>query len=76
MAIAALVAAIVIAYTRSRTFRDVVLACWGAIKAASVATFDAVRGAVLACWGAITAGASAVRSFVVGVWNSIKNAAP
>ncbi|WP_408895946.1 hypothetical protein ACJ5H2_13605 [Nocardioides sp. R1-1] len=46
-AIVALVAAVVLAWKKSETFRSIVTGAWEAIKSATVAVFGAVKGAVV-----------------------------
>lgn len=54
-ALAALVAAIVIAWNHSETFRTVVLGAWGAIQAATESAFGAVRSVISSVMGAVAA---------------------
>ena len=51
LAIVALVAALVIAYKKSETFRDIVNAAFGAVKDVALAVFGAITGAISATWG-------------------------
>lgn len=53
LGITALVAAIIYAWQNSETFRKVVLTSWAAIKAATVAVFNFLKGFILKIWGAV-----------------------
>lgn len=78
IAIAALVAAFVIAYKKSETFRNIVNKAWNGIKAATVAVWNFLKTITLAVWNGIKSGVTsavnAVRSAVISVWNAIKSA--
>ena len=79
VAIAALVAAFIIAYKKSQTFRDVVLGAWTAIKTASVTVFNWLV-AFFKRWGplvlaAFTGGLGPAILWVVNHWTQIKTAA-
>lgn len=64
LAIVALGAALVIAYKKSQTFRDIVNGALTAVKTAAVATFGALQTAASAVWGAITTGFNVVVSIL------------
>lgn len=66
VALAALVAAIVIAWNHSETFRTIVLGAWGAIRAATEAAFNAVRSV-------ITSVMSTIGSVISGAVNTAKS---
>lgn len=76
IAIAGLVAALVVAYKKSETFRNIVNAAWGAIKKAAVAVFGFLR-AYFKTWvagvRAILGAVAAVASFVVGKFRGMKD---
>lgn len=85
IAIIALVAAIVIAYKNSETFRNIVQAVWGAIKTAILAVVSYVTGTVVpalqAAWSAVSSAVGVLVNFVVGyfklmfsIWASVLNA--
>ena len=71
--------ALVLAYNKSETFRNIVNAAWNGIKDAAGAVVDWFQTTVVpifqAVWDGISAGASAVGGFLQGVWNGIKDAA-
>lgn len=85
IAIAGLVAALVIAYKKSETFRNIVNAAWGAIKTAAVAVFGFVAnyiktwvGIIRAVLGKVKAVADSVVRFfgsmrdgIVGAFNRV-----
>ena len=64
-AIVALVAAIVIAWKKSETFRKIVTGAWNGIKAAAKAVFGWIRNFIPAAWNKI-------KSVTSTVWNFIK----
>lgn len=78
VAIAGLVAAFVIAWKKSETFRKIVIAAWNAIKAAALAVFN-----YLACYfknwvvtvRTVLRGIGAVADWVRGQWNRIRDGA-
>ena len=79
VAIAALVAAFIIAYKKSQTFRDIVLGAWTAIKTASVTVFNFLVS-FFKRWGplvlaAFTGGLGPAVLWVVNHWTQIKSAA-
>lgn len=79
VAIAALVAAFIIAYKKSQTFRDIVLGAWTAIKTASVTVFNFLVS-FFKRWGplvlaAFTGGLGPAILWVVNHWTQIKSAA-
>ena len=71
--------ALVLAYNKSETFRNIVNAAWNGIKDAASAVVNWFQTTVVpifqAIWDGISAGASAVGNFFSGVWNGIKDAA-
>jgi len=79
VAIGALVAGIIYAWKHSETFRNVVLAVWGAIKVAVKATIDWITGtawpALKVAWNAIaTAALWLWHNIIQPVWEGIKTA--
>ena len=73
-AVILLVAAIVILWKKSETFRRVVLTVWNATKAGALAAARAISAAFGALWGRLKSAAAAVGRFVVQVWNTIRGA--
>jgi tape measure domain-containing protein len=73
--IAALVAAVVIAYKNSETFRDIVNAAWGAVKGAIGAVVDWITGSVVpwlvGAWDTISSGAKTLWGYITTAWNGI-----
>lgn len=63
-AVAAVVAIVVLLWKRSQTFRTIVLAVWGAVKAGA----QAMGRAIVAVWNAVRTAGAAVVSFLKGVW--------
>lgn len=61
IAIVALVAAIVIAYKKSETFRAIVQAVWAAIKAAVLAVVEWFKGAMATLWATAQAAWEAIK---------------
>jgi len=79
VAIVALVAAFVIAYKKSQTFRDVVLGAWSAIRSATLTVFNALVS-FFKRWGplvlaAFTGGLGPAILWVVSHWTQISSAA-
>jgi gas vesicle protein len=78
VAIAGLVAAVVIAWKKSETFRKIVIAAWNAIKAAAKRVFDWIAS-YLRRWVDIVRnvlrGIGAVVDWVRSQWNRIKDGA-
>ncbi|TNM61535.1 hypothetical protein FHN55_17045 [Streptomyces sp. NP160] len=66
VAIAALVAAFVLAYRNSETFRNIVNGVWNWLKSATSATFNAVKNFIVSAWTSIV-------SVTMSVFNSIKS---
>lgn len=75
--IIALVAAVVLAYRNSETFRDVVNSAWAAVKNAIGAVTDWVTGSVVPwlvkAWDTIADGATALWNSTKAVWNGIQS---
>lgn len=78
LAIVALVAAIIILWKKSDTFRKIVTGAWNAVKHATVAVWNAIKNALAAAWKFILKVATTyVRGVLKGVsvvWNAIKKA--
>lgn len=76
IAIAALVAAFVLAWKNSETFRAIVTGAWNAIKAATVAVFNFIKGFITLVWNGIKAYFTTVfaiyRTIFTTAWNVIK----
>lgn len=74
--IAALIAAIVLLWKRSETFRTIVLAVWGAIKAAVSAVGKWFTGtlapSLMRAWSQLKTALAAVGNFFKSTWNNIK----
>lgn len=74
--IVALVAAFVVAYKKSETFRNIVNGALHGVAAAARAVAGWFAGPFVgffkAGWDGVTAGASAVGSFFSGIWNGLK----
>lgn len=86
LAVVALVAAFVIAYKKSETFRNVVNGALNAVKAVAIAVWNAIKVAAGVVWKAIStyvrvniaivrAILNGIKSAAVAVWNAIKSAA-
>jgi cell wall-associated NlpC family hydrolase/phage-related protein len=86
VAIAALAAALVIAWTKSAAFRDLLIGAWNAIRTAAVAVWNAiasfftgwfnahlamVRAVIAAVSTVITVTWNAIRSTAIAVWNAV-----
>jgi phage-related minor tail protein len=67
LAIVALVAAIVLAWNKSETFRNVVLGVWNAVKAGAAALW----GGIKAAWDGIVAATSRVTGWIKSAWDGI-----
>jgi phage-related protein len=76
VAIVAFVAAVVIAYKKSETFRAIVQKAWNAIKNVTVTVFKAIASVIKAVFSAIksavTSSARAIKNIVSDAWNAIK----
>ncbi|MBP2370218.1 hypothetical protein [Pseudonocardia parietis] len=70
VAIAALVAALVLAWQHSETFRAVVTAAWTAIQAVAMTVFGAVRDFIVNAWNVIQGAFTAVMGFIAPYWNT------
>lgn len=77
VALAALGAAIVVAWKKSETFRRVVTDAWNAIRATTVAVFDAIKSFFQRWWplilGIATGGLGLIVALVIRNWGSIKS---
>jgi phage-related protein len=71
LAIAALVAAVILAWKNSETFRNIVMAVWNGIKAAGLALWNALKAAFNGIKAAFTSSINAIRSVAQTVWNAI-----
>lgn len=76
--IALLVAGIILAWRNSETFRNVVLAVWGAIKSAIGAVVSWITSTVWPslqrAWQQIASGAQTLWGWIKAAWNGIRNA--
>jgi phage-related protein len=70
LALVALGAAIVLAWTKSETFRRIVTEAWNAIKSTTTAVFNAVKNVVLGAWHAIETATEAVLTFLKEHWRA------
>ena len=71
IAIIALVAAIVIAYRKSETFRKIVNAAWSAIKRATVTIWNAIRDVIVRVWNWLVSDVRRKVSTVIAVFRGI-----
>lgn len=74
IAIIAVVAAIILLWRKSETFRKIVLAVWAAIKTAATATWRAIRDAAVAAFNGIKSTVSSVVNWLKSAWSGVKNA--
>src|SRR5262245_14320378 len=78
LAVLALVAAIVIAYKRSQTFRNIVQATWNAIKVAALFVWNNVLKPVfsfiIAYYRLLWQAAQVATRFIIAAWNAVKTA--
>lgn len=76
--LAAMAAGIIYLWNNSETFRNVVLAVWGAIQAAVAAVVNWFTGSVVpwlqSAWTSIQTGLAAVGAFFSSVWTAIQTA--
>ena len=76
VAVIALVAAVVIAYKKSETFRKIVQAAWTGIKTAALATWNFLKSKVFAplaaAWTAAYQAAGKAVGLVITAWNKLK----
>ena len=72
-AIVALVAAFVVLWKRSETFRNFWIGLWNGIKTAVEPVITFIKQMFTAAWDNIKAAWSAASTFFSGVWNGIKN---
>lgn len=70
VAIAALVAAFIVAWQHSQTFRDIVLGTWHAIQSAAEAVFGAIARVVIAAWDRIRGPTTAILDFLRSHWRA------
>jgi phage-related protein len=70
----ALIAVIVLLWTKSETFRTAVLAIWSAMKDAAVAVWSALKNAAMAVFNFLVPFIQAAISVVMGIWNALKTA--
>jgi phage-related protein len=71
-AVALVVIGIRLLWKHSETFRSIVLAVWGAVKAAAAATANFLRTAFVAVWRVLAAGGRAFGSAVRAVFNAFR----
>jgi phage-related protein len=74
LAIIAVIAAIVLLWTKCAWFREAVMAVWEAIKTAAIATWNALKTAFFAVVDALVAAWNFVRDSAMAVWNALKTA--
>jgi phage-related protein len=70
----ALIAVIVLLWTKSETFRTAVLAIWSAMKDAAVAVWEALKSAAMAVFNFLLPFIQAAISVVMGIWHALKTA--
>lgn len=73
LAIAALVAGIIYAYTHSEKFREIVQRAWEIIKNATVALFKLQAAVWKAIFDTIKSALNGIKNFAVAAWNFIVN---
>lgn len=71
LAVIALVAAVVLLWRKSETFRRVVLAVWSAIKTAALAVASAVKAAWRLAWALLSGYVRAYAAVIRAVWSAI-----
>lgn len=74
LAIIAVIAAIVLLWTKCAWFREAVMAVWAAIKTAAIAVWDAIKVAISAVIDAVVAAWNWAGNLVMTVWNALKTA--
>jgi phage-related protein len=75
-AVIALVAAVVILWRKSETFRAVVMAVWSAIRTGATAAANVMVAVFTGAWSAITAAWNGIKAAGMAVWNWIKRRWP
>jgi phage-related protein len=74
LAIIAVIAAIVLLWTKCAWFREAVIAVWNAIKTAAIAVWDAIKIAISAVIDAVVTAWNWAGNLVMTVWNALKSA--
>jgi phage-related protein len=72
VAVAAVIAVVVLLWKKSETFRSIVLGVWAAVRAAAVATGNAVKAVWNAVWAVLRAGASAYIAYWRAIWTAAR----
>jgi phage-related protein len=70
--VAAVIAVVVLLWKKSETFRSIVLGVWAAVRAAAVATGNAVKAVWNAVWAVLRAGASAYIAYWRAIWTAAR----
>lgn len=70
----ALIAVIVLLWTKSEAFRTAVLAIWSAMKDAAVAVWEALKSAAMAVFNFIVPFIRSAIAVVVGIWDALRTA--
>ena len=75
IALVALGAALVVAWQKSETFRNIVTGAWNAIKSAALGVWNWMRDSLLpgimGVWNSLSSGFSAVKDSIVKTWDGI-----